>query len=502
MLDRISFAGAENDFCGYFVRRWRKNKFGVILHTFPRIFCYFSRILDVKTRFLSLREVPPGWGLRGRRPPGALPGGADRLRLLPALEQAKRPDFSNPALHTAHPHPPALHTHTHRLLPAHSARAGSLHSQHTQHGAGPPDLLSTERNQTRDRPVWTLGHLRERRMKLLVPLYIYPTRDGQIAPEWQKMKEASEAGVAVIAIANPGSGPGTEGDRPSYEQGMKALCDSGVEVVGYVASGYGRRSESKVKGDIDRYQEWYGQYLSGIFLDETAHVADDASDGDGLMCARYKGYVEHVRERLGGSATVVMNTGTMSTEARLTDGVGGDVVWNVLEDSREKMELAFGKAFPQRSKRDSGSKGKKGGKQQQQQQQPKKKSLLGGALSSIFGGGGDGGKAKKRKAIEGAPPEAPAHVKGRAAFMVHGAARLSYEEICHWVGQLQDGDWSHIYITDKIFDPTSCNTALHNPWDAIPTYWDKLVKGVGELGGSMSGDAEGTQTTGPSSSSS
>lgn len=44
------------------------------------------------------------------------------------------------------------------------------------------------------------------------------------------MKEAQEAGIPVVAIANPGSGPGTDGDRSSYEMGMQALCDSGVEV--------------------------------------------------------------------------------------------------------------------------------------------------------------------------------------------------------------------------------------------------------------------------------
>lgn len=44
------------------------------------------------------------------------------------------------------------------------------------------------------------------------------------------MKEAAEAGVSVVAIANPGSGPGTEGDRSSYEKGMEALRNGGVEV--------------------------------------------------------------------------------------------------------------------------------------------------------------------------------------------------------------------------------------------------------------------------------
>ena len=44
------------------------------------------------------------------------------------------------------------------------------------------------------------------------------------------MIDTQKAGVPVVAVANPGSGPGTEGDRPSYEKGMKALRDCGIEV--------------------------------------------------------------------------------------------------------------------------------------------------------------------------------------------------------------------------------------------------------------------------------
>lgn len=51
-------------------------------------------------------------------------------------------------------------------------------------------------------------------------------------------------------------------------------------------------------------QEWYGEWLSGIFLDEAACVFDDASDGDGGMCTRYRGYHQRIRELMGESATV------------------------------------------------------------------------------------------------------------------------------------------------------------------------------------------------------
>lgn len=52
------------------------------------------------------------------------------------------------------------------------------------------------------------------------------------------------------------------------------------------------------------WQDWYGDYLSGIFLDESAHVPDDISEGDKVMCKRYKGYREHVKHHFGGAALV------------------------------------------------------------------------------------------------------------------------------------------------------------------------------------------------------
>lgn len=54
---------------------------------------------------------------------------------------------------------------------------------------------------------------------------------------------------------------------------------------------------------MHRLQEWYGQWLSGIFVDESVGVADD-NEGDRVMCSRYKGYREHVQKQIGESATV------------------------------------------------------------------------------------------------------------------------------------------------------------------------------------------------------
>ncbi len=51
-------------------------------------------------------------------------------------------------------------------------------------------------------------------------------------------------------------------------------------------------------------QEWYGWWLSGVFLDETSHTADDLDRGDRAMCAKYKEYRQHVQKQMGEGATV------------------------------------------------------------------------------------------------------------------------------------------------------------------------------------------------------
>lgn len=113
-----------------------------------------------------------------------------------------------------------------------------------------------------------------------------------------------------------------------------------------------------------------------------------------------------------------MNTGMMLTESALTEGVGGGVVWNVLENSRESMEKDFGRVQMRRAS--------PGGVKQNKKSPTGKKQWK---LFSALGGGKKrgGGGAKEWKTVVGTPPGAPLHVKGKAAFMVHGATNLSHE---------------------------------------------------------------------------
>jgi hypothetical protein len=97
----------------------------------------------------------------------------------------------------------------------------------------------------------------------LVPLYTYPTDAS-----WQTVAAAKRAfpSVPIIAVINPGNGPGAS-LNVDYVNGIAALGQAGVRVLGYVSTSYTRRSEAAVQADIDSYRQWYPQ-TTGIFFDE------------------------------------------------------------------------------------------------------------------------------------------------------------------------------------------------------------------------------------------
>jgi hypothetical protein len=105
----------------------------------------------------------------------------------------------------------------------------------------------------------------------IVPLYSYPT-----ASTWTAIARAKTAhpDVAVVAIVNPGSGPGTRVDS-NYTRGIEALVAAHIVPIGYVSTSYTMRGETAVKADIDR---WHTQYpaTAGIFFDEQSNKAADA----------------------------------------------------------------------------------------------------------------------------------------------------------------------------------------------------------------------------------
>lgn len=112
-----------------------------------------------------------------------------------------------------------------------------------------------------------------------VPAYIPPS-------DTTSWTELSGAGPALgIVVANPASGPGAAVD-PAWQTVIQATSQAGTKVLGYVDTGYfgftGRRTASgstdptawlvQAELDIDRWYDFYGDSLDGIFFDEVENV--------------------------------------------------------------------------------------------------------------------------------------------------------------------------------------------------------------------------------------
>jgi hypothetical protein len=104
----------------------------------------------------------------------------------------------------------------------------------------------------------------------IVPLYTSP---GDAS--WNAIIAAKQEHprVGVIAIVNPGNGPGSSASS-AYLSGISRLTAAGIKVIGYVATGYTANSPASVKADIDRWHAFYPM-VSGIFFDEQSNQAAD-----------------------------------------------------------------------------------------------------------------------------------------------------------------------------------------------------------------------------------
>ena len=136
---------------------------------------------------------------------------------------------------------------------------------------------------------------------LIIPLYTYPT-----SPTWNEVIQAKLAnpGVQIIAIVNPYNGPGSTQDY-NYANGINALKAAGVIVLGYVYTGYAKRSQASVEYDINAYHILYPA-LVGIFFDEMSSAVDSAS--------YYQGLVTYMKS-LAGFVVSVGNPGDMISPA-------------------------------------------------------------------------------------------------------------------------------------------------------------------------------------------
>lgn len=76
----------------------------------------------------------------------------------------------------------------------------------------------------------------------------------------------------ALLIINPDSGVGAH-RQTDYADAVRRARQAGSQVIGYVATAYGRRDAAAVAAEAERYRRWYG--VDGVFLDETSHHQSD-----------------------------------------------------------------------------------------------------------------------------------------------------------------------------------------------------------------------------------
>jgi hypothetical protein len=132
--------------------------------------------------------------------------------------------------------------------------------------------------------------------KMLVPAYFHPVERPQL---WAAMADnPDKVGIVILNVAN---GPGHERDGVWLEA-VEPLLSAGIDVVGYVDTGYGRRPRHEVVADIGCYLLWY--QVTGILFDQVA-TAPDHVESVGRLA-------RHARDL--GARLVVFNHGAYPAE--------------------------------------------------------------------------------------------------------------------------------------------------------------------------------------------
>jgi hypothetical protein len=108
-------------------------------------------------------------------------------------------------------------------------------------------------------------------VRLLVPAYFYPAGEG--LDTW-KILIQSAAKAPIVAIVNPGSGPGKRVDK-NYSDLFQLSKNSRVTLIGYVTLSYAKRPLSAVRADVDKWLQFYPE-VRGIFFDEQPSDAEHA----------------------------------------------------------------------------------------------------------------------------------------------------------------------------------------------------------------------------------
>jgi hypothetical protein len=149
-----------------------------------------------------------------------------------------------------------------------------------------------------------------------VPAYFGPS-----SSYWTQLDQSGSA--VGVAIANPNNGPGSAFDQ-GYADAIQAATSSGVQVIGYVDTGYfgttGRTTRggqtttaawtAQSEADVDNWYSWYGSYgLAGIFFDD---ALNDCGTNNAHV-ALYQAVGDYVKQNHAGALTAD-NPGTAADQ--------------------------------------------------------------------------------------------------------------------------------------------------------------------------------------------
>lgn len=132
----------------------------------------------------------------------------------------------------------------------------------------------------------------------VVPAYFAPLNPTLTTDNWYKLLNSLKNNDVVIY--NPANGPGTS-KNANYQYVADQAKLKNINLLGYVFTGYGTRTLSLVKSEIDIYFNWYG--TKSIFFDEVSSYASDVP--------YYQELFNYVKSRGG---LVILNPGAVPAE--------------------------------------------------------------------------------------------------------------------------------------------------------------------------------------------
>jgi hypothetical protein len=168
-----------------------------------------------------------------------------------------------------------------------------------------PPPAGTRRTNRTNHTVAEEQSIATERLRLLIPLYIYPSHYNPDTYVWTKVA-AAQSRVPITVVINPNNGPDQAPPNADYAKGLDDLRSANVTLLGYISTRYGDRNIDEVKAEIDLYDTYYN--INGIFLDEAASNANQLNYYQELC-----DYI-HTKSNL---AQVILNQGTHPDERYL-----------------------------------------------------------------------------------------------------------------------------------------------------------------------------------------